>query len=207
MRVALFMARAEGEIRDNGQTRSFRRVKLVIENRRGLFPRILAGVSLAAVLSGGAIALSPASSRAGDLSALQTSVVSTDLFLTWIPTEGPALGLTAGQTSALREIQGDFRSRSEEIGRRIQKDAVMLSGEVGKYPIDLHKVKPVLEEISNLRGELTYHAIKSLYRVQTTMNQGQWDKAKAMWSHILAARTVTPSTPPPVKPAPGGNKP
>ena len=180
---------------------------MVIKNRKGLFNRILAGASLVAVLSGGAILFSPASSRAGDLSALQTSVVSTDLFLTWIPTEAPALGLTAGQAAALREIQGDFRSRSEEIGRRIQKDAVMLSSEVGKYPIDLHKVKPVLEEISNLRGELTYHAIKSLYRVQTTMNQGQWDKAKAMWSHILAARTVAPPSSPSVKSAPQGSKP
>nr|EES52464.1 MAG: protein of unknown function [Leptospirillum ferrodiazotrophum] len=201
------MATAEGKVRNSGQKRSFGRVKLVSEKRKGLFNRILAGVSLVAVLAGGGIVLAPATSRAGDLSALQTSVVSTDLFLTWIPTEGPALGLTAGQTAALREIQGDFRSRSEEIGRRIQKDAVMLSGEVGKYPIDLHKVKPVLEEISNLRGELTYHAIKSLYRVQTTMNQGQWDKAKAMWSHILAARTVTPSVAPAVKPAPQGKKP
>ncbi|MGC8529416.1 MAG: hypothetical protein ACP5OP_04370 [Leptospirillia bacterium] len=180
---------------------------MIIKHRKGLLDRILAGVSLVAILSGGAILLSPASSCAGDLSALKTSVVSTDLFLTWIPTEGPALGLSAGQTAALREIQGDFRSRSEEIGRRIQKDAVMLSTEVGKYPIDLKKVKPVLEEISNLRGELTYHAIKSLYRVQTTMNQAQWDKAKGLWSHILAAQTVTPSATLGVKSAPQGKKP
>ena len=170
------------------------------KNRKGLSGRILAGVGLVVAVSWGVL-LAFSSARAGDLSALQTSVVSTDLFLSWIPTQSPSLALSSGQTAALREIQGDFRSRSEEIGRRIQKDALTLSTEVGKYPIDLGKVKPVLEEISNLRGELTYHAIKSLYRVQTTMNEGQWDKAKAMWSHILATRTVSPSSP--ASPPPG----
>ena len=176
------------------------------KNRKGFQGRILAGVGLVVALSG-AVLLSPPSARAGDLSALQTSVVSTDLFLSWIPTQSPTLALSSGQAAALREIQGDFRSRSEEIGRRIQKDALMLSGEVGKYPIDLKKVKPVLEEISNLRGELTYHAIKSLYRVQTTMNEGQWDKAKAMWRHILASRIVAPSTSSNANPAHRGKKP
>ena len=165
------------------------------KNRKGFSGRMLAGLSLGVAISG-AILLSSPSARAGDLAALRTSVVSTDLFLSWIPTQSASLGLSPGQTSALREIQGDFRSRSEDIGRRIQKDALMLSGQVEKYPIDLKNVKPVLEEISNLRGALTYHAIKSLYRVQTTMNEGQWDKAKAMWSHILASRTVTHSASP-----------
>ncbi|MGC8499829.1 MAG: hypothetical protein ACYDBP_03270 [Leptospirales bacterium] len=145
------------------------------------------------------LSLVPVGANAGDLSALQTSVVSTDLFLSWIPGQAPALGLSAGQTAALREIQGDFRSRSEDIGRRIQKDALVLSVEVGKYPIDIKKVKPVLEEISNLRSDLTYHAIKSLYRVQSAMNEGQWDKAKAEWSHILATRAIAPTSKKPGK--------
>ncbi len=161
--------------------------------RGGLSCLARTGKTLVVAGAGAALlALAPAGAHAGDLSALQTSVVSTDLFLSWIPSQAPALGLSSGQTAALREIQGDFRSRSEDIGRRIQKDALVLSVEVGKYPIDIKKVKPVLEEISNLRSDLTYHAIKSLYRVQTTMNEGQWEKAKAEWSHILATRAIAP---------------
>ena len=148
---------------------------------------------------GGVLVLSilfffPESCRAGDLGAFQSSVISTDLFLSWIPAKD--LKLTSGQVAALREVQGDFKGKSEEVGRRIERNAQILSKEVSKYPIDLSKIKPAIGEISNLRGELTYHAIKSLYRVQTILSQPQWDQAKAEWAHLLATKAVAPSQAP-----------
>ncbi|EQD24897.1 MAG: hypothetical protein D084_Lepto4C00316G0003 [Leptospirillum sp. Group IV 'UBA BS'] len=152
-------------------------------------------------LFGGFLVLSvmffaPESVLAGDLGAFQSSVVSTDLFLSWIPAQARDLKLSAGQVAALKEVQGDFKGKSLEVGRRIERNAQILSQEVSKYPIDLAKIKPAIGEISTLRGELTYHAIKSLYRVQTILNRAQWDQAKAEWAHILAARAVAPSRPP-----------
>ena len=153
------------------------------------------------ILLGGVLVLStlfffPESGRAGDLGAFQSSVISTDLFLSWIPAQAKELKLTSGQVAALREVQGDFKGKSEEVGRRIGRNAQILSKEVSKYPIDLAKIKPAIGEISNLRGELTYHAIKSLYRVQTILSQAQWDQAKAEWAHILATKAVAPSQTP-----------
>lgn len=164
----------------------------------GAIRTLLAGILLMGLI----VTLSSRPARASDLGAFQSSVISTDLFLTWIPAQEKDLKLSSGQIAALREVQGDFRGKSQEVGRRIERNAKLLSEEVGKYPINLAKIKPAIGEISTLRGELTYHAIKSLYRVQTILSQAQWDQAKAEWAHVLAAQAVESSkgqAPPPKK--------
>jgi hypothetical protein len=155
--------------------------------RGGLFVLFLAAV----------LFLFPCHARANDLAALQTSVISTDLFLQWVPAQKSELGLSSEQIEALRGVQGDFKEKSEEIGQRIQRNASLLTKEVSKYPINLKKIKPAIEEISQLRGNLTYSAIKSLFRVQSILRQSQWDQAKSEWAHILAEKTVAPFPPAP----------
>jgi len=153
-----------------------------------------AGSALFAMLVAFAFCVFPAYVQADDLAALQTSVISTDLFLGWLPAQKSDLKLSSEQVSALRSVQGDFKGKSEEIGRRIQRNAVILSDEVSKYPIDLKRIKPAIEEISQLRGDLTYSAIKSLFRVQSILKQSQWDQAKSEWGHILASKAVAPAS-------------
>lgn len=169
-------------------------MKTLSNRHSGIGSIVLSG--LVAFIGSAVLWFSPASAQADDLAALQTSVISTDLFLSWIPLQKEDLGLTLEQVSSLRTIQGDFKARSEAIGRRIQKNAGVLSAEVSRYPIDLKKIKPSIDEISELRGELTYSAIKSLFLVQTTLKQSQWDKAKGEWAHILASQTVAPASSP-----------
>ena len=162
-----------------------------LEKHKRRFGAIFGGILFVAILLG-----APGSAGAGDLGAFHSSVISTDLFLSWIPAQAKDLHLTSGQVAALKEVQGDFRGKSAEVGRRIERNAQILGKEVGKYPIDLSKIKPAIGEISTLRGELTYHAIKSLYRVQTILNQSQLDQAKAEWAHVLAAKALGSSTAP-----------
>lgn len=167
---------------------------------RRLFPhrplsRIYRVLTLALVLAAFP-AVWPSPACANDLAALQTSVISTDLFLSWIPGQSSDLALSPEQVSALKAVQGNFKGRSEEIGRRIQRSAEILSQEVGKYPIDLKAIKPAIDEISELRGELTYSAIKSLSHVQNILRRTQWDRAKGEWAHILAAKAFSPGAAP-----------
>jgi hypothetical protein len=154
---------------------------------------------LFSVLIATAIFFVSGKARANDLAALQTSVISTDLFLEWIPAQKSDLALSSEQVSALRDVQGEFKSKSEAIGRRIERNAAILNQEVSRYPIDLRKIKPAIQEISQLRGELTYSAIKSLYHVQTILKQPQWDQAKSEWEHVLAEKSVNHSAPAPSK--------
>ncbi len=172
--------------------------------QRSRFPGEVIGLLIGSFLSGLIALQCPLSTHAGDLSAFRSSVVSTALFLTWIPAQEKSLKLSSGQIAALRQVQGDFKGKSQEVGRRIARNAQLLSVEVEKYPIDMAKVKPAIEEISNLRGELTYHAIKSLYRVQTILNQAQWDEAKAEWTHVLATQAL--ESPKPAAPSPPKTK-
>ena len=164
--------------------------------REGVKRKRSFGALFGGILFVAALVWAPGPAGAGDLGAFQSSVISTDLFLSWIPAQAKDLHLTSTQVAALKEVQGDFRGKSAEVGRRIERNAKILGKEVGKYPIDLSKIKPAIGEISTLRGELTYHAIKSLYRVQTILNQSQWDQAKAEWAHILAAKALESSPSP-----------
>lgn len=169
--------------------------KLPGQDSEGLTSWKFAGCALFAMLVAFSFCAFPGDAAADDLAALQTSVISTDLFLGWLPAQKADLNLTSEQVSALRSVQGDFKGKSEEIGRRIQRNAGVLSEEVSKYPIDLKKIKPAIEEISQLRGDLTYSAIKSLFRVQSILRQSQWDQAKSEWGHILASKAVAPAAP------------
>ncbi|MHB8421478.1 MAG: hypothetical protein ACYC9S_02650 [Leptospirales bacterium] len=127
---------------------------------------------------------------ASELDPVQNSVISTDLFLNWIPSQKKELGLTSGQVRELKDIQVDFRLKSQDLGREMGRVAAILSKDVGTFPIPLKKVKPAIQRLSDLRGEVTYSAIRSLARVQGILKQQQWDKARRNWSILLRKQSA-----------------
>ena len=160
----------------------------------------LAGYLLGGLLAGllffGGGSFSGTPAHAGELDPVQNSVISTDLFLSWIGNQQKTLGLTPDQTRELRDIRVDFKLKSQDLGREMGRIAGSLSQEVGTYPIPLDKVKPSIRRLSDLRGELTLSAISSLARVQGILNKSQWEKARTSWStHLATARSKAPSKP------------
>ncbi|MCL4460806.1 MAG: hypothetical protein M1297_03695 [Nitrospirae bacterium] len=155
----------------------------------GLFAGLL-------LLQGPALLSPPPSARAGELDPVQNSVISTDLFLSWIGNQQKSLSLSPDQVRELRDIRVDFKLKSQDLGREMGRIAGSLSRDVGTYPIPLNKVKPSIRRLSDLRGELTLSAISSLARVQGILKKAQWDKARMSWSaHLAASRSTESSSP------------
>lgn len=144
------------------------------------------------VLAGGleVSSLKPSQAFASELDPVQNSVISTDLFLNWISSQQKQLGFTTEQARELRDIQVDFRLKSQDLGREMGRVAGSLSKDVGMFPIPLKKVKPEVQRLSDLRGEVTYSAIRSLARVQGILKKDQWDKARRDWSVMLRKQTT-----------------
>lgn len=163
-----------------------------MEKRVGkrFFAGMLIGWMILASGSGISI-LEPLQASAAELDPVQNSVISTDLFLNWIPSQQKELGLTNDQVRELRDIQVDFRLKSQDLGREMGRIAETLSKEVGTFPIPLKKVKPEIQRLSDLRGEVTYSAIRSLARVQGILKKAQWDKARQDWSTLLSKQQST----------------
>ncbi len=148
------------------------------------------GGLVAALLFFGSGILSGVTAQAGELDPVQNSVISTDLFLSWIGNQQKPLSLSPDQVRELRDIRVDFKLKSQDLGREMGRIAGSLSQEVGTYPIPLDKVKPSIRRLSDLRGELTLSAISSLARVQGILKKSQWEKARTSWSeHLAAARS------------------
>ena len=155
---------------------------------------LLGGLLAGLLLFGGGI-FSGSSASAGELDPVQNSVISTDLFLSWIGNQQKPLGLTPDQVRELRDIRVDFKLKSQDLGREMGRIAGSLSQEVGTYPIPLDKVKPSIRRLSDLRGELTLSAISSLARVQGILKKSQWEKARTSWSTHLATSRSKDSAP------------
>ncbi len=151
--------------------------------------RVLAGVTVFVFLVSFVVS-GPGRVRASEIETLQSSVISTDLFLNWLPSQKSSLKLSSDQVKELRDIQVDFRLRSQDLGKEIGVLATRLATWVSKYPIPLEKVRPKIRRLSELRSELTYSAIRSLARVQGTLNRDQWDAARRIWSTLIAEHAV-----------------
>lgn len=147
---------------------------------------ILAGWAILACLA----AFAAPDVRASEIETLQSSVISTDLFLNWLPAQQSSLKLTKDQVKELRDIQVDFRLKSQDLGKEIGSLANDLAGRIGEYPIPLADVKPKIRRLSELRSELTYSAIRSLARVQGTLTREQWETARRIWSTLIAEHGV-----------------
>lgn len=150
------------------------------------------GVTLSCLLLLATLAIAPGSdARAGELDPVQNSVISTDMFLSWLGNQQNSLGLSQDQVQELRDIRVDFKLKSQSLGREMGRVAETLSHDVGTYPIPLDKVRPSIRRLSDLRGELTLDAISSLSRVQGILKKAQWDKARMDWSARLRASGST----------------
>jgi hypothetical protein len=127
----------------------------------------------------------PERARASEIETLQSSVISTDMFLNWLPAQKSSLKLSSDQVKELRDIQVDFKLKSQDLGKEIGALATQLAAKVNQYPIPIGEVRPKIRRLSELRGELTYSAITSLSRVQGTLNRQQWETARRIWSTLI----------------------
>ncbi len=162
---------------------------------RGFLAGVMTGLIVLAIAPGFSSML-PKQIQAAELDPVQNSVISTDLFLNWLPSQQKELGLTNDQVRELRDIQVNFRLKSQDLGKEMGRIAGSLSKKVSVFPIPLQEVKPEIQRLSDLRGEVTFSAISSLAHVQGILKKEQWDKARQDWSTLLSKQSTSKSPEP-----------